>query len=270
MKISIGTMARAFDLSDEALRYYEKKGLVTPERNHQNGYRTFSRTDIQRIGNIKRYQNQGFSLEEISAVYSGINDKALQRLYQEKMEAAKQAIRYQEHILNRMNATVQALSNAPDLLNRPRRMQCEPVYLLEYESIEAMWQRLPQEELLQQMFTYLPLTCFTTVIRQESLRAQPCQITKGILAFESDMDILGLDRSAFRRIDASDTVGCLFRLENGVFDIPMLLETMNRYLTANNLQAADDLFTWQLASYIDEAQSAIHLAWMLLPIKPLA
>ena len=120
MNISIGAMARAFGLSDEALRYYEKKGLVTPTRNNQNGYRTFSRTDIQRVSNIKRYQNQGFSLDEISAIYSGITDVELQRLYQQKMAAARQTIRYQEHVLARMEAAAEALANAPSLLNKPQ------------------------------------------------------------------------------------------------------------------------------------------------------
>ena len=262
MKISIGTMAHAFDLSDEALRFYEKKGLVTPERNQQNGYRTFSRTDIQRIGNIKRYQNQGFSLEEISAIYGGIDEASLQALYQQKIDAARQAIRHQAHILARMQAATRAIAGAPELLYRPRRVRGEAAYVLEYESIEAMWLRLPEDPLLHRMFTSLPLTCFTTVIQQEG-----GHVGKGVLAFESDMDILGLDRSAFRRIDAADAVVCLFRLENGAFDIPNLVDAINRYLVENTLEAAGDLFTWQLASYVNEAHNAIHFAWMVAPVR---
>ena len=65
MRIMIGTLSKAFDLSDEALRFYEKKGLVRPKREGETGYRVYERVDIQRIGNIKRMKNQGFTLEEM-------------------------------------------------------------------------------------------------------------------------------------------------------------------------------------------------------------
>ena len=70
MKISIGTLSRAFGLSDEALRFYEKKGLLHPVRENGNGYRVFELADIQRISNIQRLKSQGFTLEEIQRVYS--------------------------------------------------------------------------------------------------------------------------------------------------------------------------------------------------------
>ena len=68
MKISIGTLSKAFELSDEALRFYEKKGLLHPRRENRNGYRVFSRADIQSVSNIQRLKNQGFSLEETHSV----------------------------------------------------------------------------------------------------------------------------------------------------------------------------------------------------------
>lgn len=58
MKISIGTLSRAFGLSDEALRFYEKKGLLHPVRENGNGYRVFELADIQRISNIQRLKSQ--------------------------------------------------------------------------------------------------------------------------------------------------------------------------------------------------------------------
>lgn len=58
MRIMIGTLSKAFDLSDEALRFYEKKGLVRPKREGETGYRVYERVDIQRIGNIKRMKTK--------------------------------------------------------------------------------------------------------------------------------------------------------------------------------------------------------------------
>ena len=64
MEISIGKLSEAFGLSDEALRFYEKKGLLHPERK-ASGYRVFQRSDIQLVANIRRLQNQNFSCRHL-------------------------------------------------------------------------------------------------------------------------------------------------------------------------------------------------------------
>ncbi|MDO4484663.1 MAG: MerR family transcriptional regulator [Clostridia bacterium] len=62
MKISISSLSVAYGLTPEALRYYEEKGLLTPERANGKGYRQFTLNDVQLLGFIKSYQRQGFSL----------------------------------------------------------------------------------------------------------------------------------------------------------------------------------------------------------------
>ena len=42
MKISISALSIAYGLTPEALRYYEEKGLLTPERTSSGGFRKFS------------------------------------------------------------------------------------------------------------------------------------------------------------------------------------------------------------------------------------
>lgn len=266
MKISIGTLSKAFALSDEALRFYEKKGLLHPQREGERGYRVFERTDIQRIANIKRLKNQGFSLDEIHSVYSCIDEASLQELFAGKVEEARREIAYREHVLSHMQYTLRTLQDAPELLSEPRLESIGSVFVLEYPSIEAMWARLPKEPLLKELIRQLPLTSFTTLVKKEALAGGPCEIKKGILLFEQDAKVLGIDRRRFRCIDAGRAVSCLFRLENGAFDVQALLALIYGYLDANGLRAGDDLFTAQLLSYVDGEERAIHYARMIVPL----
>lgn len=48
----------------DTLRYYEEKGLLSPNR-APNGYRVYSEETIERLIFIKRAKEAGFSLEEI-------------------------------------------------------------------------------------------------------------------------------------------------------------------------------------------------------------
>lgn len=52
------------DVSHSSLRFLEREGLVTPHRT-PGGHRLFTRQDVDRIRQIKRWQEQRLSLEEI-------------------------------------------------------------------------------------------------------------------------------------------------------------------------------------------------------------
>ncbi len=64
--LSIGDLADRTGLAVSAIRYYETKGLIAPERN-AGGQRRFMRSDIRRLSFIMIAQQFGFSLPQIEA-----------------------------------------------------------------------------------------------------------------------------------------------------------------------------------------------------------
>lgn len=64
--IAIGRLAERTGLSVSAIRFYEEKGLVKPQRN-AGGQRRFRRADIRRLSFVMVAQQLGFSLAEIKA-----------------------------------------------------------------------------------------------------------------------------------------------------------------------------------------------------------
>lgn len=268
MKISIGTLSKAFDLSDEALRYYEKRGLLHPQRVGGTGYRVFERADIQRIANVQRLAKQGFTLDEIHTVYSGVEEGELQTLYQHKVERERRKLLYQERVLAYMEKVQTMLQDASEQLLQPCRMELEPFYVLEYPSIEEMWKRLPKEPLLKRLFHQLPLTAYTTLVPREALEGEAVPSTKGVILAQSDAEALDVDFDAFRRIDATWAVGCLIKLENGQLDLPALMKRIGEWMRAQGLHAVDDAFTQQLLSYMDVRGTAIHYSRMIVPLAP--
>jgi DNA-binding transcriptional MerR regulator len=61
---AIADLAREFGISTRAIRFYESKGLLTPER--VGGTRIFRRRDRARLILILRGKRLGFSLRDIS------------------------------------------------------------------------------------------------------------------------------------------------------------------------------------------------------------
>lgn len=64
--MKIGELALASAVSCDALRFYEKRGLIRATRG-ANGYRRYAPETVQLVGYIRMAQRLGFSLAEIGA-----------------------------------------------------------------------------------------------------------------------------------------------------------------------------------------------------------
>ncbi len=56
---------KASGLSRETLRYYEKMGLLNPQRRATNGYRVYAADDLKRLEFIVRAKKAGFAIRKI-------------------------------------------------------------------------------------------------------------------------------------------------------------------------------------------------------------
>lgn len=68
--LQIGELAKSAQVSTDALRYYEKQGLLTPAARSAAGYRLYSPADIKRIGFVLAAKAVGFTLREIRQLLS--------------------------------------------------------------------------------------------------------------------------------------------------------------------------------------------------------
>lgn len=69
--MKIGEAAKMTGLSVSNIRFYEKKGLLTPSRNKESQYRDFSKEDVERLKKIVVLRKAGISVEKISLLFSG-------------------------------------------------------------------------------------------------------------------------------------------------------------------------------------------------------
>ncbi len=64
--LTIGRLARAAGVNVETVRYYQRRGLIVEPERPVNGIRRYSAGSVNRIRFIKRAQELGFTLAEIS------------------------------------------------------------------------------------------------------------------------------------------------------------------------------------------------------------
>jgi DNA-binding transcriptional MerR regulator len=66
--LRIGHLASRIGVHPEAIRYYERRGLLPRPQRGPNGYRIYTPQHLERVEFIKKVQEMGFSLEEIREV----------------------------------------------------------------------------------------------------------------------------------------------------------------------------------------------------------
>ena len=64
MKYKIGDVAKALGVSTDILRYYERKGVVKPEKDENNDYRYYNAWHINFLTDCLWFKNFGFSIEQ--------------------------------------------------------------------------------------------------------------------------------------------------------------------------------------------------------------
>jgi DNA-binding transcriptional MerR regulator len=79
--MTIGEVAREFGITLRALRFYEAKRLITPQR--QGGARIYRRSDCERVSLILTGRRLGFTLAEVKRLLDGPDGRNL-RLTREK------------------------------------------------------------------------------------------------------------------------------------------------------------------------------------------
>lgn len=66
--VTIGEVARRLNITADAVRYYERAGLLAPASRTAAGYRLYEEDAVRRLHFIKQAQQCGFSLSEIRAL----------------------------------------------------------------------------------------------------------------------------------------------------------------------------------------------------------
>ena len=110
--LTIGKLAKQANVGVETLRYYERRGLIEPQRRTDAGYRLYDDDARRRLQFIRRAQTLGFSLDEVAELLSLSNQPTasaadVKRLAQTKIDDIEARIRD----LERMKSALSALED---------------------------------------------------------------------------------------------------------------------------------------------------------------
>jgi len=107
MPYTIGELARVFGLSPDALRYYERLGLLAPEGRTEGGYRLYGEEALRRLRFIKEAQAAGLRLEDIAGILRAMEGgqppcRHVQEMLRARLEEVRRRLRELEALARRL------------------------------------------------------------------------------------------------------------------------------------------------------------------------
>ncbi len=118
MRYKIGDVARILGISPDLLRYYEKKGVVTPFKDAHNDYRYYDAWDINLLMDCLWFKNFGYSIEQIADMVRIPSAEDLQDIFQYKEDELRATIHRCELLLRRSQEHREQLRRVPELLGK--------------------------------------------------------------------------------------------------------------------------------------------------------
>lgn len=106
MEYLISELARMAGISTRALRYYDKIGLLTPNKRGTSGYRKYAQTETDKLQQILFFRELGFELSDIKTL---VNDPAFDKIQalSAHLEALEKKKAHIEMLIDTVNLTIQ-------------------------------------------------------------------------------------------------------------------------------------------------------------------
>ena len=120
----IGQVAKSAGITVEAIRFYEKEGLIEAPSRTDSGYRNYSTEQTQIISFIKKAKELGFSLREIKEILAlrytpGTTCGDIKRKAEEKVTIITGRIDMLVKVKNSLNKLIETCSEESPVITCP-------------------------------------------------------------------------------------------------------------------------------------------------------
>lgn len=169
MKYKIGDVSKIFGISPDLLRYYEKKGVVHPEKDRDNHYRYYDSWDMNFLADCLWFKAYGFGIEQIAHMMTDTGFDELVDIMAQKQSEIQQTIHMQNLLMGRCQEYLEEVAAGKaalyqcDLQNSPELVLYLNRHNFSYDKSEDI------QNMGQRWLKYMPFTHRYFEIAQQAL-----------------------------------------------------------------------------------------------------
>lgn len=255
MKYKIGDVAKILGISPDLLRYYEKKGIVHPEKDPDNDYRYYEPWDINFLIDCLWYKGFGFSLEQIARILTQSNVKDVIYDMDAVEEEIEKSIMRQELLLSRSREHVSSIQRMRNNFGKCDLEHSPEVYryLNRYNFIYDNSKELQQ--LSQRWLEYMPFVNRCFEIKTEDLSNDTDNYFWGLSLSMKYVEKLRVPlEEPVAHIPSEYCVHSFFKSSGKTGFSPRQLERVMDYIKENGLTVTGNARGNLVCSVIDEGK----------------
>jgi len=151
---TIREVADLIGISTDAIRLYEKEGLVSPLRDPNNGYRYYGPNQIQHIMGIHLYRQLDTSIAEIRDLYSTHSLAAVSNHFTGLIDQTEQEITKLQNRLEKLHFMKQHLETLQEGLHTCSIRELPTLYLLYQQDFSKTLYENMKEVLTSPVFSF--------------------------------------------------------------------------------------------------------------------
>lgn len=252
----IGDVSRIVGLSRDALRFYEKKGVIRANKK-ENGYRYFSDEDIYRLMCIVYRRKMNESLEEIrESVKDNRNIADVRQHLEQRIRVEEEEILRRRQSIARLSLSLRDMDRIDECMGKYSLKDFPKAYIL--DTCEDIYDGLRQWFSMSSEVSGLDMAYFYNMfcVENESLENRGTQLLvyKGLEHFISK----SFDLS---RYPLTDTVSCIYTIEPSKELLPdyAVAKKMADWAKKQGITPSGMLYSNNMSSFLGEETDTYYL-----------
>lgn len=185
MLFSIGHISRLLGFTRQAVRFYEEKGIITPQKNAK-GWRYYDEEAVARLISARKYMAMGYQISEVVKQFSTSTPESVAKTLDEKYEETNEKIRH----LQKVSSTID------DYRKRIRYIKDEiDHYVIRHSPSTAIFYSQPFNQLKEELIpdstlwvNALPISRITAFYDGQQMKEEKT-MTRKHKGFSIDQDL---------------------------------------------------------------------------------
>jgi len=253
-KWTIGEVAKLFDVSTDTLRYYEKLGILSPNKNDENGYRYYCYDDILVLMDVIFFRNMELSVKDIKSMITQMDVDDIKNILYQNQKKVENRIKELSK-LKKMIAQAAAQYELCEEQLGKLRIVSVPTFKYKLIGMQASdlvptIRKYKEENWVDDRIRY------TLLVPQEELLENPnfCSAQVGISVDEENLHMLDLsEQKELFSLDAAEYLYTIVGTNYAEQENELLRKALN-YLNAEGRQVKGPLVGRYLASSHKDGQ----------------
>ena len=265
----IKKIAKCFNMSDEGVRIYEKRGLVHPDVKNDSKIRTYDNMDFTMLLYSRVYKKCDFTLREVEKITREDSLEDIQKRYEQKIRQKQKELEEEKRRLERMQDIEMGIRQVMQLLGQCEIGTFPGLYRLEFMHKGSYLEQEDAElsRLVSQWIDFSPCTMISTRYdREEVFSGEKIKLANAGLGMECKYaKSLGVEENQYVRYwPPCKAVHTIMAADNNQL-VPDM-EYIVQYVKERNLTVIGDAVTLGIVNLnFDTTFTRYFHLW--LPIK---